>query len=66
MQDDPIKCQWCGNFHATKCPMVKAIEYFDNGLMKRVEFYSATDYHKEIWKPTSEPFASLPDRLQPR
>ena len=44
---DPPKCQWCGNFHSFKCPMVKAMEYHDNGRMKRVEFfYSPIDYPK--------------------
>ncbi len=41
---DPTKCQWCAGFHATKCPLVKAIEYHQDGTTKRVEFYAATDY----------------------
>lgn len=33
-------CQWCGVIHLTaKCPQVKAIEYFENGTVKRVEFH---------------------------
>jgi hypothetical protein len=35
----PLKtCPYCGNYHRTKCPMVKSIEYFDNGSIRRVEF----------------------------
>lgn len=51
-QNDPAKCQWCGNFHAAKCPLVKAIEYDDSGNMKRVEFFCQTDYHQtdfRVW-----------------
>jgi hypothetical protein len=44
--NDPAKCQWCGNFHAFKCPLVKSIEYSDNGLTKRVEFFAPSDYPK--------------------
>lgn len=32
-------CTWCGCYHNTKCPLVKAIEYHPNGAIKRVEFY---------------------------
>ena len=42
--NDPARCQWCGNFHAFKCPMVKSIEYYENSLTKRVEFFAPKDY----------------------
>lgn len=32
------KCPYCGMYHSTVCPSVKAYEYFPNGLIKRVEF----------------------------
>lgn len=39
------KCRWCGMNHETVCLMVKAIEYFDDGVtVKRVEFKVASDY----------------------
>lgn len=38
------KCQWCGNEHETKCPLVKALEYYDDGVIKRIEFFSPADY----------------------
>lgn len=31
-------CRWCDVFHAGPCPWVKAIEYYENGVTKRVEF----------------------------
>ncbi len=37
------KCQWCGETHGIRCPLVKAIEY-ENGTVKRVEFYAPNDY----------------------
>lgn len=50
-------CQFCGNDHGVQCPTVKAIEYFPNGKVKRVEFKSAADY---AWPmptmPTSPPY----------
>jgi hypothetical protein len=39
MYNDPTRCQWCGGYHSTLCPRVKAIEYDDGGLIKRVEFW---------------------------
>lgn len=31
-------CPYCGSGHAGTCPRIKAIEYFENGMIKRVEF----------------------------
>lgn len=42
--NDPVRCPHCGNFHQTKCPMVKAYEYHQDGTIKRVEFYAPADY----------------------
>ena len=35
-----LSCQWCGMIHASTgvCPMVKALEYYPDGTLKRVEF----------------------------
>lgn len=38
------KCRWCGLSHGVQCPSVKAIEYFADGKIKRVEFKGAADY----------------------
>lgn len=38
-------CPWCGNSHPnTICNMVKSIEYYANGKIKKVEFKVAGDY----------------------
>lgn len=30
------ECRWCGMIHGPRCPEVKAIEYFQDGTVKRV------------------------------
>lgn len=30
-------CRYCGAFHGPLCPMVRAIEYYRDGRVKRVE-----------------------------
>ena len=33
-------CPYCGQHHDGRtCPMVKAMEYYQNGTLKRVEFH---------------------------
>lgn len=32
-------CQHCGNWHSGICPKVKAIEYYNDGTIKRVEYF---------------------------
>lgn len=39
------ECRWCGVYHGPHCPLVKAVEYFDNGMVKRVGFLTTRDYH---------------------
>lgn len=43
---DPTRCQWCGNFHQFKCPLVKSIEYSEMSpaLIKKVEFYAPNEF----------------------
>lgn len=38
-------CAWCGKYHGTRCPEVKAIEYHPDGSVKRVEFVTQADFH---------------------
>lgn len=43
-QSQMRKCQYCSDgltnvYHSGKCPNVKAIEYYQNGAIKRVEFF---------------------------
>ena len=41
---DLPKCQWCGGpFHSALCPMVKAMEYYENGALRRVEFWTRAE-----------------------
>ena len=54
------KCQWCGNLHESKCPMVKALELHSDGTMKRVEFFAPNDY-----VPLRGPYLPIDPRLQP-
>jgi hypothetical protein len=38
--NEPLRCQYCGNspsHSAEMCPLVKSIEYYPNGNIKRVE-----------------------------
>lgn len=32
------QCTHCGCYHAGPCPRIKAIEYHENGMVKRVEY----------------------------
>jgi hypothetical protein len=31
-------CRHCGSYHSGPCPFIKAIEYFPDGTIKRVEY----------------------------
>jgi len=37
-------CQFCGKDHGKRCPDVRAIEYHENGVIRRVEFMTPRDY----------------------
>jgi hypothetical protein len=37
-------CAHCGVYHSGRCPQVKAIEYYPNGNIKRIEFIGPGDY----------------------
>lgn len=43
-----VHCRWCGKYHGTLCPDVKAIEYHPDGTVKRVEFKSVADYFAPV------------------
>lgn len=38
-------CRWCGYTHSGVCPRVKAIEYFPDGAVKRVELHDSAFRH---------------------
>jgi hypothetical protein len=49
---DPAgKCQWCGMIHVARCPLVRALEYFDNGMLKRVEFHDPLPINWDALRP---------------
>ena len=51
------KCGWCAGLHeGTVCPMVKAIEYHENGTLKRVEFKTPADYAPMQPQPYYQPY----------
>lgn len=48
----PTTCQWCGGYHPDRrCPEVKVIEYFNDGVIKRIEFYTPADNHIPLQQP---------------
>lgn len=36
----PAACPHCGMYHQATCPRVKAIEYHNDGTVKRIEFHT--------------------------
>jgi hypothetical protein len=32
------KCRWCGSMHNGRCPLVKALDFYPDGRIRRVEF----------------------------
>jgi hypothetical protein len=53
------ECRFCGKVHGVQCPSVKAIEYFETGEVKRVEFMMPHDFYTPIGLPSGPQF-SLP------
>lgn len=54
-------CRHCGKSHGVRCPEVKALEYFESGDLKRVEFVTPADYLAPVISSTFIP----PSPLQP-
>jgi hypothetical protein len=53
------KCPHCANYHAGRCPEVRAIEYHQDGSIKRVEYLTPADSMAPVlpaqwqpWQPT--------------
>jgi hypothetical protein len=54
-----MNCQYCGNIHENqKCSMVKSIEYFEDGSVKKVEFFSWADNY--VPAPLIQPLPVIP------
>ena len=54
IEEPDFKCEHCGSEtpHNGHCPSVKAIEYFKDGTIKRVEYTTGVDYHPMSLPPT--------------
>lgn len=44
MVNPPNICPHCAGWHTGQCPRVKAIEYFQDGRIKRVEYHQEQPY----------------------
>ena len=43
MTTQTTNCPYCGMIHQSTCPRIKAIEYHQDGTVKRVEFITPAD-----------------------
>lgn len=44
LQDDTGACGWCGKRHGAQCPAIKAMEFYDDGTIRRVEFFPESQF----------------------
>lgn len=63
MSTQITNCQFCGKSHGVRCPEVKAIEYHESGVIRRVEFMTARDYMAPL--STLPPLPNSPATPQP-
>jgi hypothetical protein len=58
-----MKCPHCGSLvpHEGKCHLIKAVEYHENGTIKRVEYMTPADYiqHANIFPHLRPPDPNL-------
>lgn len=47
-------CEHCGAYHTGRCHRIKAIEYYQNGSMKRVEYH-------DMYAPSPLPVPAVPN-----
>jgi hypothetical protein len=40
------RCAHCGNYHMGVCPRVKSIEYYENGQIQRIEYFSSLPVYR--------------------
>ena len=44
-----VECCWCGEQHSSKkCPFVKALEFWETGPVRRVEFFTSAEIHSAL------------------
>ena len=41
---DTSSCPYCGMIHNTICHLIKAVKYYPDGTIKRIELKSPVDY----------------------
>lgn len=54
-------CQHCGNYHTGQCPRIKAIEYYANGTVKRIEFFEPAQAYSGLWQ--TQPLPNVPYKI---
>lgn len=42
-EPEQLACRWCGQLHGPRCPIVKALEFGNDGRVTRVEFVTDAD-----------------------
>lgn len=57
------ECRHCGKSHGLRCPEVKALEYFESGELKRVEFVTPADCVTSIMSTPLVPHPSVSEYL---
>ncbi|MCK1670300.1 hypothetical protein [Bradyrhizobium sp. 150] len=45
------KCKICGTEHEFKCVLVKAVEFYPDGVLKRVEYLTPADMPQQPQHP---------------
>jgi hypothetical protein len=53
------KCKICGTEHEFKCVLVKAVEFYPDGVLKRVEYLTPADMTQQPQHPVFPAHATL-------
>lgn len=43
MTENWTKCVHCGYIHDGVCPRIKSIEYYENGMTKKIEYHGPNE-----------------------
>lgn len=53
-------CRWCGFTHGPQCPVVKSIEFYEDGVtVKRLEYKTANDFPPLVLEPARSPWSNV-------
>jgi hypothetical protein len=47
--DTWTKCGHCGFIHDGVCPRIKSIEYYENGMIKKVEYHGLNEPERRYY-----------------